>query len=125
MHPRPRCVRHALLDANADPSLVSQGGRTAAQIAQSLNHPGCVAALSRPRAPLPWSRERHADFPKPRREQAAALVRAGAILCRKASPGKTPEDPPGELSGAFRNGWNEFMRETYLPAEIQPMSRAV
>ena len=112
-----------LLDANADPSLVDKWGRTAAQIAQG--RPGCVAALSRPRAPLPWSRERHADFPKPRREQAAALVRAGAFLCRKASPGKTPEDPPGELSGAFRNAWNEFMRDTYLPAEIQPMSRAV
>ena len=40
-------------------------------------------------------------------------------------------DKAQELSGsenanrAFRNAWNEFMMETYLPAEIQPMSRGV
>jgi hypothetical protein len=41
-------------------------------------------------------------------------VRAGATLCLATS------NP-----SAFRNAWNEFMMETYLPAEIQPMSRFV
>ena len=41
-----------------------------------------------------------------------ALVRAGAVLCLATS------NP-----GAFRNAWNEFMRETFLPAEIPPLSR--
>ena len=118
------CV-FVLLDANANPSLVNKYGWTAARFAQGYNHPGSVAALARPRAPLPWSRARHVDFPQPRREQVATLVRAGAALCLKAAPGKTPEDPPGELSGAFRDAWNEFMVETYLPGVIQPMSRAV
>ena len=67
-----------------------------------------------PRSPALQSREGHADFPKPRREQAVALVRAGATLCLATS------NP-----SAFRNAWNEFMMETYLPAEIQPMSRVV
>ena len=69
---------------------------------------------TKPRVPVPWSREGHADFPKPRREQAAALVRAGASLCLATS------NP-----SAFRNAWNEFMMETYLPAEIQPMAAQV
>ena len=64
--------------------------------------------------PVPWSREGHADFPKPRREQTAALVRAGASLCLATS------NP-----SAFHNAWNEFVMETYLPAEIQPMAAQV
>ena len=72
------------------------------------------ALLEQPRVPVPWSREGHAGFPKPRREQAVALVRAGAVLCLATS------NP-----GAFRNAWNEFMRETFLPAEIPPLSRVV
>ena len=41
-------------------------------------------------------------------------MRTGASLCLATS------NP-----SAFRNAWNEFMMETYLPAEIQPMSRVV
>ena len=72
------------------------------------------ALLEQPRVPVPWSREGHAEFPKPRREQAVSLVRTSASLCLATS------NP-----SAFRNAWNEFMMETYLPAEIQPMSRVV
>ena len=64
------------------------------------------------RVPVPWSREGHAGFPKPRREQAVALVRAGATLCLAT------HNP-----SAFRDAWNEYMMETYLPAEIPPLSR--
>ena len=112
----------ALLDANADPLIVDSEGFTAAHYGRALlpwiTGTGGVkrrkALLEQPRVPVPWSREGHAGFPKPRREQAVALVRAGAVLCLATS------NP-----GAFRNAWNEFMRETFLPAEIPPLSRVV
>ena len=112
----------ALLDANADPLIVDDDGYTAAHYGRALlpwitGKHGVKrrkALLEHPRVPVPWSREGHAGFPKPRREQAVALVRAGAVLCLATS------NP-----GAFRNAWNEFMRETFLPAEIPPLSRVV
>jgi hypothetical protein len=112
----------ALLDANADPLIVDDDGFTAAHYGRALlpwmtgkhGDKRRKALLEHPRVPVPWSREGHAGFPKPRREQAVALVRAGAVLCLATS------NP-----GAFRNAWNEFMRETFLPAEIPPLSRVV
>ena len=104
----------ALCDAGADLSLVNSFGRTAAELAQNRSHFGCARALARPRAPLPWSRERHDDSTKPRREQAAALVRAGAILSL-ATANRV----------AFRDAWNEYMKEAYLPEEVKPLSRVV
>ena len=112
----------ALLDANADPLIVDDDGYTAAHYGRALlpwitGKHGVKrrkALLEHPRVPVPWSREGHAGFRKPRREQAVALVRAGAVLCLATS------NP-----GAFRNAWNEFMRETFLPAEIPPLSRVV
>ena len=111
-----------LLDANADPLIVDDDGYTAAHYGRALlpwitGKHGVKrrkALLEQPRVPVPWSREGHAGFPKPRREQAVALVRAGAVLCLATS------NP-----GAFRNAWNEFMRETFLPVEIPPLSRVV
>ena len=110
----------ALLDANADPLMTDFRGNTAAHYAcgrgfrlpvpRTAGAKRIMALLEQPRVPVPWSREGHADFPKPRREQAAALVRAGASLCLATS------NP-----SAFRNAWNEFMMQTYLPAEIQPI----
>ena len=114
----------ALLDANADPQIIDDVGNTLANYAcnsddeqpvpQTAGAKRIMALLEQPRVPVPWSREGHADFPKPRREQAVSLVRTGASLCLATS------NP-----SAFRNAWNEFMMETYLPAEIQPMSRGV
>lgn len=109
----------ALLDANADPLIVNNEGNTAAYYGDSLQLFAYRAKrmkelLEQPRVPVPWTREGHAGFPKPRREQAMALVRAGAILCLA-----TPN------SSAFRNAWKECMMETYLPAEIPPLSRVV
>ena len=115
----------ALLDANADPLIIDDVGNNLANYAcnsddqqpvpQTAGAKRILALLEQPRVPVPWSREGHADFPKPRREQAVSLVRTGASLCLATS------NP-----SAFRNAWNEFMMETYLPAEIQPkMSRAV
>ena len=114
----------ALLDANADPHIIDDVGNNLANYAcnsddqqpvpQTAGAKRILALLEQPRVPVPWSREGHADFPKPRREQAVSLVRTGASLCLATS------NP-----SAFRNAWNEFMMETYLPAEIQPMSRGV
>ena len=102
----------ALLDANADPHIIDDVGNTLANYAcnsddeqpvpQTAGAKRILALLEQPRVPVPWSREGHADFPKPRREQAVSLVRTGASLCLATS-----------------------MMETYLPAEIQPMSRVV
>ena len=64
--------------------------------------------------PVPWSREGHAGFPKPRREQAVALVRAGATLCLAT------HNP-----SSFRTAWNEYVMETYLPGETAPLARGV
>ena len=122
----------ALLDANADPRRLGGHAGLGFGLGSALGLLGSAAEAQLPffprvlpagrrkalreqrRVPVPWSREGHADFPKPRREQAVALVRAGASLCLATS------NP-----SAFRNAWNEFMMETYLPAEIQPMSRVV
>ena len=114
----------ALLDANADPLISDCAGNTAAHYAcgrgsrlpvpRTAGAKRIKALLEQPRVPVPWSREGHAEFPKPRREQAVSLVRTSASLCLATS------NP-----SAFRNAWNEFMMETYLPAEIQPMSRVV
>ena len=112
----------ALLDANADPLIVSNGGNTAAHYGRALlpwitgidGVKRRKALLEQPRVPVPWSRAGHAGFPKPRREQAVALVRTGAILCLATS------NP-----SAFRNVWNEFLMEMRLPAEISPLSRVV
>ena len=114
----------ALLDANADPHIIDDVGNNLANYAcnsddqqpvpQTAGAKRILALLEQPRVPVPWSREGHADFPKPRREQAVALVRAGATLCLATC------NP-----SAFRNAWNEFMMETYLPAEIQPMAAQV
>ena len=111
----------ALLDANADPLIVNNEGNTAASYGDGLQLVPRIdrakrmkSLLEQPRVPVPWSREGHASFPKPRREQAMALVRTGAILCL-ATPNPS----------AFRNAWKECMMETYLPAEIPPLSRVV
>ena len=97
----------ALLDANADPLIVDSKGYTAAHYGRALlpwitGKDGVKrrkALLEQPRVPVPWSREGHAGFPKPRREQAVALVRAGAVLCLATSnPGAFRKPTPGTSS---------------------------
>ena len=119
----------ALLDANADPLRVGGHaglgfglgfalGFCSAAETQLPFFPRVLGAEQRKalreqrRVPVPWSREGHAGFPKPRREQAVALVRAGATLCLAT------HNP-----SAFRDAWNEYVMETYLPGEIPPLSR--
>ena len=89
----------ALLDANADPLIVDDDGYTAAHYGRALlpwitGKDGVKrrkSLLEQPRVPVPWSREGHAGFRKPRREQAVALVRAGAVLCRDVQPWRLPQ----------------------------------